>query len=65
MEGTIVSGECPKCHHWDIVGDSFDVEGMFVYQNMNCSKCGFSWCDEYKLVKQIDREGYPLKGEKT
>jgi len=42
-------GACPICHSGDLSGHSFDSEGAFVWQNVDCLDCQASFQDVYML----------------
>lgn len=46
---------CPFCESQDIVGGSWDEEGVTTTQEVDCSECGASWLDFYKL------QGYDIQ----
>jgi len=51
------AGYCPFCRSVQIEGDSLEVEGDAVYQDVKCLECEARWQDEYHLknVRVLDR----------
>ncbi len=43
------TGYCPFCRSVQIEGDSLEVEGDAVYQDVRCLECAAAWQDEYHL----------------
>lgn len=43
------AGHCPFCKSVQIEGDSLEVEGDAVYQDVRCLECDARWQDEYHL----------------
>jgi len=43
------AGYCPFCKSAQIEGDSLEVEGDAVYQDVRCLECEAQWQDEYHL----------------
>lgn len=41
---------CPYCKNRDIVGDSLEVDGNQVVQDVSCSACERTWTDVYTLT---------------
>lgn len=49
---------CPECAGIDVVGDSWDLDGIHVSQRVECSDCGAKWNDIYVLtIRMVDKEG--------
>jgi len=48
--------KCPFCKSSDIEGQSVDMTGNFVYQEVSCKKCKREWMDTYELTDMTPRE---------
>lgn len=62
------SGNCPRCNSESIDGESFDMDGREVMQEITCISCGLVWLDTYMLVGcqeiiQEDEFDFPSGGE--
>ncbi len=40
---------CPSCGSYHVEGGSFDYESHIIYQIVDCTDCGSSWTDVFKL----------------
>lgn len=44
---------CPACDSFDIEGQSVEVDGSAVYQEVDCHTCGVTWQDRYVLAAYL------------
>ncbi len=44
------SSSCPRCGSSDLEGGAFDIGSGSCGQTVDCSACGLSWFDEYRLI---------------
>lgn len=47
---------CPFCESDHLATGEFDFDGLYIYQDVRCTKCGKSWTDEYKLYHVTESE---------
>lgn len=49
--------QCPACGSEYIRSlERPEIEGNYVYQDIYCTKCDFTWTDEYKLIGYVESE---------
>jgi predicted Zn-ribbon and HTH transcriptional regulator len=53
------SSRCPCCDSSDVEGRFVEIDSGGAFQPVDCSACGFSWTDNYKLI------GYYFDSEET
>ena len=39
--------QCPRCASDALEGSSLEVDGIFVYQTVDCTACDASWTETY------------------
>mgnify|MGYP001565147231 CR=1 FL=1 len=49
--------KCPFCKSDDIQGDSIEVDGHSVWQEIECMNCQAEWTDIYTLTNMEVRSG--------
>ncbi len=43
-------GGCPYCRSESVTGESVDIDGNAVSQEVSCQDCGRTWRDIYRLA---------------